>query len=191
MKQILSLFVVAFLSINTFAQTTTWNADPAHTQVFFKITHLGIADIKGNFNKFNGSIVATKDDFSDAQYEITIEVPSIDTGIERRDNHLRNADFFDVEKYPTMTFKSTSSKKLSDKKYLVTGDLTFHGVTKPVTLEVTHRGTIEHPQNGKTIAGFAVSGNIKRSDFNLGPNFPEAILSDDVKIDVNGEFIKQ
>lgn len=191
MKQILSLLVVAFLSFNTFSQTTTWNADPAHTQVFFKITHLGIADIKGNFNKFNGSIVSSTNDFSNAQYEISIEVPSIDTGIEMRDNHLRSADFFNAEKYPTMTFKSTSSTKVSDGNYKVTGDLTFHGITKPITLDVTHRGTIEHPQNGKTISGFTISGNVKRSDYNLGPDFPEAVLSNDVKIDVNGEFIKQ
>lgn len=190
MKQILSFLVIAFLSINTFAQTT-WNADPAHTQVFFKITHLGIADIKGNFNEFNGSIVASKDDFSDAQYEISIEVPSIDTGIEMRDNHLRSADFFDAEIHPTMTFKSTSTTTVSDGKYKVTGDLTFHGITKPITLDVTHRGTIEHPQNGKTISGFTISGNVKRSDYNLGPDFPEAVLSNDVIIDVNGEFIKQ
>ena len=94
MKQILSLLVVAFLSVNTFAQTaTTWNADPAHTQVFFNITHLGIADIKGNFGEFESSIVASKDDFSDAQYAITIQVPSINTGIEMRDNR---EEVFDV-----------------------------------------------------------------------------------------------
>src|SRR5690606_39131302 len=119
MKQIFSFLAIAFLSINTFAQTTTWNADPAHTQVFFNITHLGIADIKGNFGEFESSIVAAKNDFSDAQYAITIQVPSINTGIEMRDDHLRSADFFDAEKYPTMTFKSNSSKKVSDKKYQV------------------------------------------------------------------------
>ena len=166
MKQLLSILFVAFLSINTFAQTT-WNADPAHTQVTFEITHLGIADIKGSFNKFEGNIVASKEDFSDAQYQISINVPSIDTGIEMRDNHLRSADFFDAEKYPEMTFKSTSSEK------------------------VLYRGTIEHPQNKKMISGFAITGNVKRSDFNLGPKFPEPMLSDNVVIDVNGEFIKQ
>ncbi len=190
MKQVLSILFIAFLSINTFAQTT-WKADPAHTQVTFEITHLTIADIKGNFNKFEGSIVASKEDFSDAQYQISIDVPSIDTGVEMRDNHLRSADFFDAEKYPKMTFKSTSSEKVSENKYKVKGDLTFHGITKPVTLDVWYRGTIEHPQNKKLISGFAISGNVKRSDYNLGPDFPEAMLSDKVIVDVNGEFIKQ
>jgi polyisoprenoid-binding protein YceI len=190
MKQVLSFLFIAFLSINTFAQTT-WKADPAHTQVTFAITHLTIADIKGNFNKFDGSITASKEDFSDAQYEMTIEIPSINTGVEMRDNHLKSADFFDAEKYPKMTFKSNSSEKVGDGKYKVKGDLTFLGITKPVTLDVWYRGTVENPQNGDVISGFAVSGNVKRSDYNLGPDFPEAMLSDNVVIDVNGEFKKQ
>ncbi|MDT0645880.1 YceI family protein [Zunongwangia sp. F260] len=190
MKQLLSFLFIAFLSITTFAQTT-WKADPSHTQLSFGITHLGISEVEGRFNEFEGSITASEEDFSDAQYNIVIQVPSIDTGVERRDNHLRSADFFDAEKYPEMTFKSTSSTKVGDGKYHVTGDLTFNGITKTITLEVVHRGTIENPQNGKIISGFAFSGNVKRSDYNLGPNFPEAVLSQDVLIDVDGEFIKQ
>lgn len=190
MKQVFSLLFFAFLSTTFFAQTT-WKADPAHTQVSFGITHLGISEVEGKFNEFEGNIIASKDDFSDAQYSIEIEVPSIDTGVEMRDNHLKSGDFFDVEKYPKMTFKSTSSKKVGDGKYKVTGDLTFHGITKPVTLDVWHRGTVDNPQNGDVISGFAISGNAKRSDYKLGPDFPEAVLSDNVVIDVDGEFIKQ
>lgn len=190
MKQVLSFLFIAFLSTSVFAQTT-WKADPAHTQVSFGIIHLGISEIEGLFREFDGSIMASKDDFSDAQYEMTIGVPSIDTGIEMRDNHLRSADFFNAEKYPEMTFKSISSKKVGDGKYKVTGDLTFHGITKPVTLDVWYRGTVENPQNGDVISGFAISGNVKRSDYNLGPDFPEAMLSDNVVIDVDGEFKKQ
>lgn len=190
MKQVLSFLFIAFLSTAISAQTT-WKADPAHTQVAFGITHLGIAEVEGNFREFEGSITATKEDFSDAQYHLVIQIPSIDTGVEMRDDHLRNADFFDAEKYPEMTFKSTSSQRVSDDKYKVTGDLTFHGITKPVTLDVWYRGTIEHPQNDNVISGFAISGNVKRSDYNLGPDFPEAVLSDVVVIDVDGEFIKQ
>ena len=190
MKQILSLLLIAFLSTTTFAQTT-WKADPAHTQASFGITHMGISEVEGKFNEFDGSIVASKDDFSDAKYQMTIKVPSIDTGIEMRDNHLKSADFFDAENYPEMTFKSNSSEKVGENKYKVTGDLTFHGVTKPVTLDVWYRGTVENPQNGDVISGFAIKGNVKRSDYNLGPDFPEAVLSDNVVIDVDGEFKKQ
>ena len=190
MKTLFSFLFIAFLGLNISAQTT-WKADPAHTQVSFGITHLGISEVEGKFNKFDGSIVASKDDFSDAEYEISIEVASIDTGIEMRDDHLRSPDFFDAEKYPKMTFESSSSKKIGDDKYEVKGDLTFHGITKPVTLEVWYRGTIENPQNGSIISGFAISGEVKRSDYNLGPDFPETVLSDKIVIDVDGEFIKQ
>lgn len=190
MKHLFSFLFIAFLSTGISAQTT-WKADPAHTQVSFGITHMGIAEVEGTFREFEGNIVATKEDFSDAQYDIVIEVPSIDTGVEMRDNHLKNADFFDAEKHPKMTFKSSSSKKVSEGKYKVTGDLTFHGITKPVTLDVWYRGTIENPQNGDVISGFAISGDVKRSDYNLGPDFPEAVLSDKVVIDVDGEFKKQ
>ena len=189
MKQIFSLVLIAFLSTTTFAQTT-WKADPAHTQVSFGITHLGISEVEGKFNEFDGSITASQDDFSDARYNIVIQVPSINTGIEMRDDHLRNPDFFDAEKYPEMTFTSNSSKKVGDGKYEVTGDLTFHGITKPVTLDVWHRGTIENPQSGDIISGFAIKGNVKRSDYNLGADFPEAVLSDKVVIDVDAEFKK-
>lgn len=190
MKQVFSLLIIAFISTTAFAQTT-WKVDPAHTQASFGITHMGISEVEGRFNEFDGSIVASQDDFSDAQYQMSLKVSSIDTGIEMRDNHLRNADFFDAEKYPEMTFKSTSSEKVGENKYKVTGDLTFHGVTNPVTLDVWYRGTVENPQNGDVISGFAISGEVKRSDYKLGPDFPEAVLSDKVVIDVDGEFKKQ
>lgn len=190
MKQLLSFLFIAFLSTNMFAQTT-WKADPAHTQVSFNIVHLGIAEIEGQFREFESSITASEDDFSDAQYEMEIDVASINTGIERRDGHLKSADFFDVENHPKMSFKSNSTEKIGENKYKVTGDLTFHGVTKPVTLEVWHRGTVENPQSKEMISGFAITGTINRSDFNLGAGFPEPMLSDEVKIEVDGEFIQQ
>jgi|25BtaG_2_1085352.scaffolds.fasta_scaffold03665_3 polyisoprenoid-binding protein YceI len=188
MKQLFSLLTIAFLSTGVFAQTT-WKADKAHSQVSFGITHMTISEVEGLFNKFDATIEASEEDFSDAKYKVEIDVPSIDTGVEMRDNHLKNADFFDAEKYPKMTFVSTSSEKVGEGKYKVTGDLTFHGVTKPVTLDVWHRGTVKD-QKGNLISGFAISGEVKRSDFNLGPDFPEAVLSDKVVIDVDAEFKK-
>ena len=188
MKNLFSLLFIAFLSTTVVAQTT-WKADKAHSQVSFGITHLGISEVEGRFNEFDATIEASEEDFSDAKYKVEIHVPSINTGIEMRDNHLRNADFFDAEKYPKMTFVSTSSEKVGEGKYKVTGDLTFHGVTKPVTLDVWYRGSAKD-QKGNPISGFAISGEVKRSDFNLGPDFPEAMLSDKVVIDVDAEFKK-
>lgn len=190
MKKV-SLFVLfALLSTSIFAQTT-WTADKAHSQVSFAITHLGISEVEGLFRDFEATIVASEEDFSDAEYNVVIDMNSVDTGIEMRDNHLKTPDFFDVEKYPKMTFESTSSKKVSEGKYKVTGDLTFHGVTKPVTLDVWYRGTIAHPQNGEPVAGFQITGTVNRSDFNIGAGFPEPALSDEVKIKVDAEFQKK
>lgn len=188
MKQIFSFLFIALVSTTVFAQTT-WKADKAHSQVSFGVTHLGISEVEGLFKEFDATIIASNEDFSDAEYTVEIMVPSVDTGVEMRDNHLKNADFFDAEKYPKMTFVSTASKKVGEGKYKVTGDLSFHGITKPVTLDVWYRGTVEN-QKGTKISGFAISGSVKRSDFDLGPGFPEAVLSDEVLIDVDAEFKK-
>lgn len=190
MKQLFSFLAIAFLSTTTFAQTI-WKADPAHTQVSFGITHMGISEVEGKFNNFSGRIEAQSEDFSDAKYFMEIEVPSIDTGVEMRDNHLKSADFFNVEKYPVMVFRGATSEKIGNNRYKVKGELTFHGITNPVTLEVWYRGTIENPQNGDVVSGFALSGDVNRSDFELGPDFPEAVLSDKVVLDIDGEFKKQ
>lgn len=188
MKKVFSFLFLSFLSLNVFAQST-WKADKAHSQVSFGITHLGISEVEGLFNEFDATIEASKQDFSDAKYTVEIMVPSIDTGVEMRDNHLRNADFFDVENHPKMTFTSTSSEKVGEGKYEVIGDLTFLGITKSITLDVWHRGTVKD-QKGNSVSGFAISGNVKRSDYGLGPKFPEAVLSDTVVIDVDAEFKK-
>lgn len=189
MKKLFSLFIAAFFSIAAFAQTT-WNVDPMHSKLSFSITHMGIADIDGLFNKFNVSAVTNKADFSDAVFELTVEVPSINTQIDMRDDHLRSADFFEVEKYPSMTFKSSSISKVSENKYKLNGNLTLHGITKPVSMNLWYRGTIVD-EKGKSTAGFQLTGTIKRSDFNIGPKFPSPILSDEVRVKADGEFVKQ
>ncbi len=190
MKKFFSFVFFAFLSSNIFAQTT-WTADKAHSQISFGITHLGISEVEGLFRDFEASIVASEEDFSDARYEVEIDIASIDTGIERRDNHLRSSDFFDAENYPTMTFKSTSSKKVAEGKYKVTGDLHLHGMTKPITLDIWHRGTIKNPQSDGLISGFQITGTIDRTEFNIGDGFAEPMLSNKVSIKVDGEFKNQ
>lgn len=190
MKKLFSLLIVAFLSTSLFAQTK-WNADPMHSKLTFSITHMGISDVDGLFNKFQASASASKADFSDAVFELSVDVPSINTQVEMRDNHLRSADFFEVEKYPTMTFKSTSITKVSKDKYKLTGNLTLRGITKPVTMDLWYRGTNVDDKTKKSTSGFQLTGTIKRSDFNVGPKFPEPMLSDEVKIKADGEFISE
>ena len=190
MKKLFSLAATALLSITLFAQTT-WKADPMHSKLPFSFTHLGIPDGAGLSKTFEPTAVASQADFSDAVFTLSVEVGSVNTEVQMRDDHLRSADFFEVEKYSHMTFKSTSIKKRGQNKYQLTGNLTLHGVTKPVTMELWYRGTIENPQSKAVTAGFQLTGVLKRSDFNIGPKFPAPMLSDEVQIRADGEFIKQ
>src|SRR6202012_455610 len=138
----------------------------------------------------SAKLTSSKDDFSDAQIEFTADVNTINTGNEQRNTHLKSADFFDAAQYGTLTFKSPAFKKVDDKNYQVTGDLTLHGVTKTVTLNATFNGTTVNPMSKKTVAGFHVSGTIKRNDFGIGTQFPSTMVSDEVALDANPEFVK-
>ncbi|MEO8961731.1 MAG: YceI family protein [Ginsengibacter sp.] len=190
MKKLFSLLIVAFLSASLFAQTK-WNADPMHSKLSFSIIHMGISDIDGLFNKFQASATTSKADFSDAVFELSVDVSSINTQVEKRDDHLRSADFFKVETYPSMTYKSISITKISKDKYKLMGNLTLHGITKPVTMNLWYRGTNVDDKANKSTSGFQLTGVIKRSDFNIGPKFPAPILSDEVKIKADGEFVSE
>ena len=191
MKKITFILSFVLLSIASFAQTT-WTADPYHSKLAFTVTHLGIADVPGHFDKYDVSVTSSKPDFSDAVVELTAQVNSINTRIEPRDNHLKSADFFNAEKYPTMTFKSTSIKKAGKDKYTLNGNLTLLGVTKPVSVSMLYRGTTANPNaKGAPVAGIQITGTIKRSDFGLGAGFPAPMISDEVTIKADGEFGKK
>ena len=177
----------ALFSLSSIAQTT-WNSDPMHSKLTFSITHLGISDIDGLFGKFDATATANKEDFSDAIFDLTVDVASINTMVEKRDNHLRSADFFEVEKFPAMTYKSTGITKIAENKYKLTGNLTLHGVTKPVTMDLWYRGTIVDQKTKAKTSGFQLTGTLKRSDFGIGSKFAPPMLSDEVKIKADGEF---
>jgi polyisoprenoid-binding protein YceI len=190
MKRLVSSLIVVLISTALFAQTT-WKVDPMHSKLLFTITHLGIADITGQFKKFEVTVSTNKADFSDGVFEFSADIASIDTEVEMRDNHLKSPDFFEAEKFPKMTFKSTSITNTGKDKYKLTGDLTIRGVTKPVTMDLWYRGTTEHPQSKAPVAGFQLTGFLKRSDFNIGAKFPAPMLSDEVMIRADGEFAKK
>jgi len=190
MKKILSLLAVAvFMQTAVFAQTT-WKVDKAHSRVTFTITHLAVSDVDGSFKDFDATIVAAKPDFSDAKVNFSANTASVNTDNDNRDKHLKSADFFDVEKFPTLSFVSTGIKTVSAGKYQLTGTLTLHGVTKPVVFDMWYRGTITNPMSKAPDAGFKVTGTIKRSDFGFGSKFGSPMLSDEVTISANGEFAK-
>jgi len=172
------------------ASSTEWSNDKVHTKVGFSITHMMISDVEGSFKNVTIKLTSTKDDFSDAEVEFTAESNSISTDNEKRDTHLKSPDFFDVAKFPTLTFKSTSFQKAKEANtYIVKGNLTMHGVTKPVTLNALARTGV-NPMSKKTVAGFKISGTVLRSDFAIGSSFPAAMLSDEVQIVANAEFSK-
>lgn len=184
MKKITVLFAMLCVAAGVFAQTT-YKVDKAHSKVGFAISHMMISEVEGQFNSFDATIVSSKDDFSDASVEFTADVNTVDTNVERRDNHLKSPDFFDAAKYPTITFKSTSFTKTGDKSYKVAGDLTMHGVTKPVTLDATLTGTATG-RGGKKVVGFKVTGTINRIDFGVGTSGPGT--GDEVTVTAKTEF---
>ncbi|HRH47882.1 MAG TPA: YceI family protein [Panacibacter sp.] len=180
--------VIFFVSASSFAQTTTWKNDKMHSKLRFTVTHLLVSDVDGLFKIFDVTITTTKPDFSDAVFELSADAASINTEVDMRDNDLKSANFFDVATYPKITFKSTSIKPDGQNKYKLTGNLTLHGVTKSVTMDLWYRGTTENPMSKQKDAGFKLTGILKRSDFKIGANMPTAVVSDEVEIKADGEF---
>lgn len=187
-KSITVLVAVALLSFTL--PNSSWKSDAVHSRFGFSVTHMGISSANGQFKDYTISITNTAADFSDAVVELNAKVASIDTYNEMRNEHLKGADFFDAAKYPELTFKSTSFKKVKDKTFKVTGDLTLHGVTKKVELNAVLVGTAVNPQSKKELVGFKVTGTIKRTDFGIATGMPVAMLGDEVAITGDFEFVK-
>ena len=194
MKQTIVLIAaVMFIAISAFGQST-WTVDNAHSKVKFSVSHLIISEVEGNFNVYSCTLQSTKPDFSEGVIDFAIDVNSINTDNEGRDKHLKSEDFFNAEKYPKMTFKSVSWKKVKDQNYLLEGDLTIRNVTKRVMFSVTNGGTIQDPW-GNTKTGFKATTTINRFDFGLKFNAltetGSAVVGKDVSITLNLEFTKQ
>jgi len=171
------------------AAQDTYKIDSVHSEVSFKIRHL-LAKTSGRFTKFAGTIKVDTADITKSSVEVNIEAASINTDNEGRDKHLRGADFFDVEKFPTITFKSTSVKEVAKGKLEITGDFTMHGVTKRITFPITNAGTQPGMQPGVTVAGFIDGAlTINRNDFGI-KTYPGA-LGDEVAIAINIEAAKK
>lgn len=174
--------------------TQTWTIDPLHSEVQFKVKHLMVSTVTGLFSQYEGQLETEGDDFADAKISFSADVASISTGNEQRDGHLKSADFFDAETYPKLSFVSTGMTKTGDDTYNLAGDLTLHGVTKPVTLKVEYGGQMQDFY-GQTKAGFEVTGTIKRKEFGLTwDGVTEAggvVVSDEVKLVFNIQVTKQ
>lgn len=171
-----------------------WVIDPMHSEVLFKVKHLMISTVTGSFQKFSGIVTTQSEDFENAEIQFSIDVNSISTNQEMRDNHLKGDDFFSTEKYPAIDFKSSSFKKLNDKDYAVVGNLTMKGVTKEVEVKAEYGGT-SNDQMGNLKAGFEISGTINRKDFGLTYNSLTETgglaLSENIKLIANIQIAKQ
>jgi polyisoprenoid-binding protein YceI len=147
--------------------TTKWVYDFSHSKIGFSVRHFGITETDGYFRKFQGSVSGEKEDFSDLQVELNIDVNSIDTNDSQRDGHLKSGDFFDADKFPELVFKSSKLERLESNNYKMHGDLTMKGITKPVTLDMEFAGVVPKDPFGNTKAGFFVSGKINRKDWGI------------------------
>lgn len=190
MKKIAFILTLGLTQVVLYAQTK-WTVDNAHSSVKFTVTHLVISEIDGEFKSYTGSILTTNPDFTNAAIDFTVDVNSINTGNDMRDKHLKSPDFFNAEKYPQMTFKSTSFKKVSGNKYELLGDFTMHGITKSAKFDVTYGGTAKDGY-GNIKTGFKATTTINRFDYDLKWNALTeaggAVVSKDVTIELKLEF---
>jgi len=186
-------FVALAVLVALPAAASTWDIDPYHTESSFLVKHMMVSNVRGQFGKTTGVVQQDDKDITKSKVEITIDTSTIDTRVAKRDAHLKSPDFFDVEKFPTITFKSTKVTKGDGNNLKVEGDLTIHGVTKPVVVNVEY--TPETLGNGKTLRGFTATTKVNRKDFGL--NWNKAIeaggvmVGEDAAITVEGELVKQ
>lgn len=168
--------------------------DPLHSDIEFKIKHLMISTVKGKFNSYDAWMECESDDFSDAKITCLIDTESIYTSIKDRDDHLRSPDFFDVEKYPKMEFKSTSVKLGKNNEYEIFGNMTIKGIARPLVLKGTFNGS-DVDNYGQTKYGFELEGKLKRSDwdlnFNLAGGKNTLLIGDEVKLDIGIQMIEE
>src|SRR5688500_3803967 len=174
---------------------TTWTIDAAHSSVEFSVRHMMITTVKGRFTDVKGSVVIPgADDVAGSSVDITIDAATIDTREPQRDAHLRSADFFDVETFPTLTFKSRAISDVRGDRFKVTGDLTIRGIAREVVLDVTSNGSVIDPWGGQR-SGFEATTRIKRSDYGLTWNqLLEAggvAVADEIKITIDAQLVKQ
>jgi len=185
---------VLFFTLPAAVPAGTWELDTAHTGVQFKVRHLMVSYVRGNFEKISGKIVYDEQDISKSSADITIEAASINTRVAKRDNHLRSADFLDAAKHPTITFKSKRVEKAGDGRLKMTGDLTIRGVTREVVLTVEGPTPAIRDPQGKTRVGGSASTKIDRKDFGLTWNKAiesgGVVVGDEVEITIDVEVVK-
>ena len=196
MKNITGIIITAALFLfPTIAAASTWQIDPVHTNIQFSVRHMMISNVKGVFHRFTGAFEIDDKDITKSKASSVIEVNSIDTGIEKRDEDLRSANFFDVAKYPTMTFVSKKFTRIGANKFKMTGDLTIHGITREVALDMDGLESVVKDPWGNMRRGVTLATKINRKDFGLTYNkvleTGGVVVGDEVTINIEVEMIKK
>lgn len=195
MKRFMSLITALLLSLPLSALAATWTLDPDHSTAQFKVRHLMISNVKGTFEKIQGQLILDDKDITKSKVDVIIDTASVNTNIKKRDDHLRSPDFFDVAKFPAMTFVSTKVEKDGTDKLKVTGNLTIKGITKPVVLHVDGLTAEVKDPWGNARRGASATTTVNRKDF--GVNWAKtmdnggAVVGEDVAIQLEVEFVKK
>ncbi|HEY2856832.1 MAG TPA: YceI family protein [Terracidiphilus sp.] len=190
-NRILALGVLALAAAPlAFSQSSTWKLDPAHSEVDFVCKHMALSNVRGRFGIKEGTIVLNEADITKSTVTVTIDVSTVDTGVSYRDNDLKSDHYFDTGKFPTATFTSTSVSG-SAGHLTVNGNITIHGVTKPITLDVEGPSGPAPGMGGKLHAGYSATTSLKRKDFGVGAGTPDGVVSDDIKLTLDIDAAKQ
>lgn len=185
-----TLAAIALAGPLAFAQTSTWNIDPNHSEVDFTVKHMSLSNVHGRLGGIKGSITLNEADITKSTVSVTIDTTTVDTGVQMRDNDLKSDHYFDVTKFPTATFTSTSVSG-GGGHLTVNGDLTLHGVTRPVVLDVEGPAGPVPGMDKKPHAGYSATTTLKRKDFGIGASTPESVISDEVKLTLDLDAAKQ
>lgn len=187
-----TIFIVAVVSLTfattAVAQSNVWQLDPAHSSAQFAVRHMGISTVRGTFTKLSGTTHYDPADAKNDSVEVTIETASVDTRVEMRDNDLRSDHFFDVQKYPSMTFRSTKFESVAADKLKITGDLTIRGVTKPIILDVEGPTKPINDGRGHLHMGISASGTLDRTDF--GMTGSQGVVGNEIKLTIDAELVQ-
>ncbi|HJX01492.1 MAG TPA: YceI family protein [Terriglobales bacterium] len=186
-RRVVSLLAVALFTLAAWAQSSEWQIDPSHTTVAFTVRHFGISNVHGRFTKVSGSAIVDDNDMTKSSVNATMDVNSIDTGNENRDKDLKSPNYFDAAQFPTITFKSKSVSKNGDNKLKIVGDLTIHGVTKEVTLDVDGPSA-PMTQGPNQRRGLAATTSVNRKDFGVGAKASAAMIGEEIKIELDVEL---
>jgi polyisoprenoid-binding protein YceI len=180
--------------MKTASRIQPWTFDLAHSSINFTVRHMVVSKVRGRFTRWGGSLEMDEQDPARASVDVSIDTSSVETGVEQRDTHLRSPDFFDVERFPNIAFRSTRVERAGEGTYRMTGDLTIHGVTRPVTLDVEYAGSAKDPWGGVRV-GFSARGTLDRRDFGLTYNqlleTGGVLVGESVEIGIELEAVKQ